>query len=1151
MSQTPCKYFQSGACTKGSSCLFSHNPSAAKAAPPVTCPYFISGKCRFGDKCINVHTKGSPTAHHTEHRQESPSIRGTTVAVEADAEVKSPRAEAADVGLSNTSPPLPPEIGAGGEISDLLPRGQLSESSLDPPVSASPLNNDHGDKSFMKVAPEDIHAANTLSSLPSPFNHSQMLFSSDAVPDGPAAHFPSKQHQNLPCSVYALRGSCTIPDCHLPHFLTDHQYHLLLANPIHPSPLCNLFAIRGSCPDSSCTLRHTLLPEEYQILQLHKDQGIQGLPDSDAIPVPPRPVAPVCSFHSKGKCRNGLQCPYRHEAPCDNERDAGFRTQNSAASAGRSHSSEFADGGGSNEYSPRNDQADDAGWGNTSSNRTRSSRPCRYGINCSYGDKCSFSHDSDPPEGAEAPEDDPWNASSWEPPENTGTWNPSITETAPASRAKSNDPGEGSWDDPGGGSWDDAADAVAQDDHHKEPEDEALSVNGDQEGDQDSISAGVDEHYDLEPPVGDFFNCIIKYGPGAIPDSVTTPFNTSTLLLSNLPPDVYDDSITEMVQSYGTPVEIGLEPADSTARIKFEECWAAALAAQSLDGTEWHQSSTLTATVDQAGGRLYEFARVSRTVKLTWTTPYCTAWLFYDSITEAKSEVDRLNKVAFQGRRIKAEFNRPKKNQKDSFSVQIHGLLSEVDSVTLKHSLKVHPELSIHIGPLSFVGDPVQRLQEELRCFGEVDTVEAVAYDGPESTGFAHFVTACAAAKAVAALNGKEHASLSGLGRLGVKHTYFIHHNIDRRIFSPIQTDVESLRDEYKTCQILVHNRDDDTIVLRLFSPDQEEYARARKCLDTMVLGEPLLVEGKVLWDPYFDLASCQKQLSRLNKKHGVYIGLDFLNRILRIYGPKERQLEARQSVLDLLGRVHSQQFCVPLPQHSLHGLLNGGLKQLYDAIGATKVDMDLIDRTLLVRGLEENKQKAEEILQTLISSLEENDDSRCGLCCVLPINQVALPCGHLYCHSCLHTLMRTAIGPKFSGLKCVTQVRSDDDSGVSDCSAFIPHQIFMQILSEEEQRDLLESSFLAYIYEHSDEFFYCPTPYCASVYPAQNPVPGAMLRCPTCSAWICPSCRVTFHEGLTCEQYGAVLMHGESKEQGQEPKEQEGPGSRALVVIG
>ncbi|KAK0238695.1 hypothetical protein EDD85DRAFT_827810 [Armillaria nabsnona] len=1175
MSQTICKYFQRGACTKGSRCLFSHTPSAARAAPTVICPHFLLGKCRYGDKCINDHTKGSPPAHHTEHRQESPSIRDTAVAVEVD-EVTLPGTEAADAGSdkSRASPPLPPEIDSGEEIPDLSPKDQhISESSSSETLVS---DNEHGDKGFTKVASEGIHAANTPSPLPSPFNHPGMLFSSDA--DGPAAHPPSEQ---LPCPVYALRGSCTSPDCRLPHFLTDRQYHLLITNPARPQSLCNFFVTKGSCSVSSCPLQHVLLPEEYQILVRHMDQGSPG---SDPIPVAPGPAAPLCTFYSNGTCRNGHQCPYRHEGPPRHyERDTGHRTQNNVckyhlspqgckhgSSCKFPHGGTSASGGGgwggwgnNNEYPPQNDQADNEGdLGNTSSGHTRSSRPCRFGQNCHYGDKCLFSHDSDPAESDKAPEapqesgNNSWNATSWDKTNDAKAWSPPPTETAPVNEAKSewddpgggswDEPGGGSWDEPGGGSWDEAADVVTKDDHQEQPE-ETSNVDGDQEGDQDSTPVGVDEHYDLDPPVVDFFNCTVKYGPGAIPGSVTTPFNTSTLLLSNLPPDVYDDSITTMIQPYGTPVEIGLEPAGGTALIKFEECLAASLAAQSLDGTEY-QSKTLAATVNEAGVRLYEFARVSRTVKLTWTTPNCTAWFFYDSITEAKREVDRLNKLTFQGRQIEAEFDRPKKNQKNSFSVQIHGLPSDADSLTLKHSLKVHPELSTHIGPPSFTGDPVQRLQEELRCFGEVDNVE-IAYDGPDmkTTGFAHFVTACAAAKAVGALNGKVHASLSGLDRLSAKHAYLIRHYIDRCIFTPIEASIETLRLEYKTCQILAVDRDESTVILRLFGPDQEEFMQARKCLDVLVSGEPLLVEGKPLWDPYFDLGSCQKQLARLNKKHNVHIGLDFLNRIVRVHGPRERRLEAEKGLFDLLELVHSQQFNVPLLRYSLHGLLNGGLEQLYNAIGPTKVDMDLIGRTLLVRGSEENKQKAEEILSALISSPEGDGDSRCSLCCVLPVNQVALPCGHLYCRSCLHTLIHSAIGPKFSGLKCVAEMRSDDDDdpGVSECSAFIPHQIFMQILSKEEQHDLLESSFLAHIHESPDKFFYCPTPYCTSVFPAQNSISGAMLRCPTCSTWICPSCRVTFHEGLECEDYKAVSMGNESTEQ-----EQEGPESRALVII-
>ncbi len=292
----------------------------------------------------------------------------TAVAVEAD-EVTLPGTEAADAGSdkSRASPPLPPEIDSGEEIPDLSPKDQhISESSSSETLVS---DNEHSDKGFTKVASEDIHAANTPSPLPSPFNHPGMLFSSDA--DGPAAHPPSEQ---LPCPVYALRGSCTSPDCRLPHFLTDRQYHLLITNPARPQSLCNFFVTKGSCSVSSCPLQHVLLPEEYQILVRHMDQGSPG---SDPIPVAPGPAAPLCTFYSNGTCRNGHQCPYRHEGPHHYERDTGHRTQNNVCKYHLSpqgcrhgnsckfpHGGTSASGGGgwggwgnNNEYPPQNDQA--------------------------------------------------------------------------------------------------------------------------------------------------------------------------------------------------------------------------------------------------------------------------------------------------------------------------------------------------------------------------------------------------------------------------------------------------------------------------------------------------------------------------------------------------------------------------------------------------------------------------------------------------------------------------------------------------------------------------------------------------------------------------------------------------------------------------
>ncbi|KAL7412586.1 hypothetical protein BDY24DRAFT_326453, partial [Mrakia frigida] len=50
VSHVPCKFYRSGGCTAGSSCIFAHvQPEAGQQKQP--CQYFQKGSCKFGRKC--------------------------------------------------------------------------------------------------------------------------------------------------------------------------------------------------------------------------------------------------------------------------------------------------------------------------------------------------------------------------------------------------------------------------------------------------------------------------------------------------------------------------------------------------------------------------------------------------------------------------------------------------------------------------------------------------------------------------------------------------------------------------------------------------------------------------------------------------------------------------------------------------------------------------------------------------------------------------------------------------------------------------------------------------------------------------------------------------------------------------------------------
>ncbi|KAH7395434.1 hypothetical protein BKA64DRAFT_708826 [Cadophora sp. MPI-SDFR-AT-0126] len=130
----------------------------------------------------------------------------------------------------------------------------------------------------------------------------------------------------------------------------------------------------------------------------------------------------------------------------------------------------------------------------------------------------------------------------------------------------------------------------------------------------------------------------------------------------------------------------------------------------------------------------------------------------------------------------------------------------------------------------------------------------------------------------------------------------------------------------------------------------------------------------------------------------------------------------------------------------------------------------------------------------------------------------IFLPRGHIYCHGCFdlqfNHLERVSLPLVCAG------VCSDN----TDCQYLFDIKLLREELSTNKFDALLNSCLDIYIRSHRDEFSYCPTIDCPTIY---RPIPdaqraphhGASVTCPTCLLRICTSCRA-IHTGLTCREY-------------------------------
>jgi hypothetical protein len=338
----------------------------------------------------------------------------------------------------------------------------------------------------------------------------------------------------------------------------------------------------------------------------------------------------------------------------------------------------------------------------------------------------------------------------------------------------------------------------------------------------------------------------------------------------------------------------------------------------------------------------------------------------------------------------------------------------------------------------------------------------------------------------------------------------------------PIRDELEETRQalqEYD-CTIRWEESRPDMFIVFAFCSDATEFARAKMVLEPLVQGRVMLDEdGAALWNDYFDLPNSVKHLDKLNGSD-KFLLRDYRNRRVLVFGNLE---EAQQSLLRMLKVVQDQQFSIDVTEPGfIAGLLNGGFEELEnDGIGANKLSLDFVSRSLNVRG-------KIDITHTINQKLDEfqkatvEDGNCCGICSLAVIDPVTLRCAHTYCKRCLVLYIKSMIGPGFAPLRCLATCEDG-----KKCSVDIPHRILQTLLSEQEQTDLFEMSFLHFINLNRQEYQVCPSLPCQTVY--RVGCHGTIVRCPGCVTWICAHCQVELHEGLTCDEYMVITGRSEN----------------------
>lgn len=625
----------------------------------------------------------------------------------------------------------------------------------------------------------------------------------------------------------------------------------------------------------------------------------------------------------------------------------------------------------------------------------------------------------------------------------------------------------------------------------------------------------------VERPI---FNCLVDFEStnGCFPSNIFTASDARRVFLFNLPPGVTYEELRDLVEII-VPIEfMDVEYYSKTAKaiIEFGNPIQACLVATQLNG-QTYGGRILLVRMDTVAQESVFDPLEANSIKITWLTPTRFAWVYYPTITAAKEAAARLEGQIFCGRQVTAAFVRPRARQTESFTVKITNLPRDTSFDSLRTFCNGCSLLTL--GEPTYNDDPVDKIRDLVANLGCLDSFLSLPldYTKKKQTAFARI------SNNLYKVRQLDNVSQPFLGErpLAFQSVYHVSFKLSDRRFQTIRSDFERLREEQRNhCSFHLYDTG-NPIVIHMFSdePEPRFFGIANKELQSILHGEILQMEGKVIWDEYFDLTSSTKVIDKINADKAFFIKVDNRSKILRVVGNTTGQCRARTAISRLLKVVSEQRYVLPLHSiHSVRRLLDGGFKDLHDQLGGHKVTLDLTVPQIVARGDAEVLRAVQSVLETGQSLTEDEPDivalaGLCSLCHRTPSTSRSLPCHHTYCSTCLRQLLMASLGPRFIPPQCIATISEskNDSEAHIQCTGYIPYSMIRELLSTAEETSFLRSSFLTYVYNHLDEYFFCPSPNCETVY--RRGRRGALYRCPSCSMEVCSSCGVECHLGLPC----------------------------------
>ncbi len=641
-------------------------------------------------------------------------------------------------------------------------------------------------------------------------------------------------------------------------------------------------------------------------------------------------------------------------------------------------------------------------------------------------------------------------------------------------------------------------------------------------------------------------NSKVIYGPGARVQAIVTAFESHSVVLHNIPAVATHAQLIELAEPFGALKSVViLPPRDEqslpSARVEYLDTAHATRATAGLGKADELRGAT--ARLDLRAAESGRAILRSTKVKLSWFAPSLTVWAHYPTLSKAKEQATRLDGLSFNGTTLRATFQPPSRNQTSSFSVELKGLPLDASAVHLKTFCRAS---SVSLGRPSFViENSLGELRRLLTRFGPLESFDFLEPSQNKNkaklVAFVQFADADAAQQAVATLQASRQTFLRG-SQIFLELVHSIKYMLPSQQFATLRSEIDMLRDMLQTCRLRYHDKDEnghhvEKVYLRAYGADAKALGRLKEELEQLLKGDLVHdATSQVAWHEHFSTAVGSRFLEdEVTAQTGTYVKCDARMRTLHVFGAQAARTAARNRILAMLEQLQAQEHVLELDKEAFTRMLRGGFQELQGALG-DKVLLDVINRRLVVRGDETASRIAREAVTNVpgvrspANAPQLSEDASCPVCFCDITDPLILPCSHTYCRSCLQhylgSLGQPTQGAAQTVAACLAELGQEAGSASTACGYEIPLEIIRSLLTPGEESRLLEVTFLSHIHGRAQEFRYCPTADCQTIYRASTD--GTLLRCPSCLARVCSTCHVEFHEGLTCGEFKDNRSGGE-----------------------